>query len=83
MIDHTQRMIAIALMAAAMGAVSSCHSEEAQSLPIQASSLPTSSSPASSLHSSLQPESLVGTVPVSGTDERAITPTETVGASSN
>jgi len=77
MIDHTQRMIAIALMAATIGAVSSCHSEEAQSLTIATSSLPTASPQPSS-----QPLSLVGTVPVSRTDERAITPTETVGASS-
>ncbi len=76
MIDHTQRMIAIALMAATIGAVSSCHSEEAQSLTIPASSLSTAS-----LQPSSQTPSLVGTVPVSRTDERAITPTETVGAS--
>ncbi len=82
MTDHTQRMIAVALMAATIGAVSSCHSEEAQSLTIPTSSLATSASPASSLQTPPQPSSLVGTVPVSRSDERAITPTETVGASS-
>jgi hypothetical protein len=78
MIDHTQRMIAIALMAATMGAVSSCHSEESQPLTLASPSLP-----AASPQASFPPSSLLGTVPVSGSDERAITPTETVGASSD
>ena len=80
MIDHTQRLIAIALMAATIVAVSSCHSEETQSLPLAAASLTTASPQSSQLSS--RASSLVGTVPVTGSDERAITPTETVGASS-
>ena len=78
MIHHTQRMIAIGLMAATMGAVSSCHSEEAQPL-----TLATHALPAASPQPTFPPSSLVGTVPISGSDQRAITPTETVGASSD
>jgi len=89
MIDHTQRLIAIALMAAIIGAVSSCHSEEAQPLTIQTPSVQTPSVhtppplPMRSLQTSPHPSSLVGTVPITRADERAITPAETVGAASN
>ena len=78
MIDHTQRLIAIALMAAITGAVSSCHSEEAPQ-----PAVPTAALPTPSLQASPRPLSLVGTVPVHHADERAVTPTETVGAASN
>ena len=77
MINHTQRMIAVALLASTIGAVSSCHSEEAQPL-----AFPTSSQPTPSPQTSSYTSSLVGTVPVSRSDEKTITPTETVGAAS-
>jgi len=69
-------LFASTLMTAIIGAaVCACHSDEAaQPLADPAASLQTSSP---------QPSSFVGTMPASRIDERAITPTETIGAAAN
>jgi hypothetical protein len=71
-------LFASTLMTAIIGAaVCACHSDEAaQPQPLV--------DPAASLQiSSPRPSSFVGTMPASRIDERAITPTETVGAAAN
>jgi hypothetical protein len=67
-------LIASGLMSAIIGTLCACQSDEAMQPPTE---------PAMSLQTSPQPQSFVGTVPVPRVDERAITPTETVGAAPN
>ena len=74
MFDRIPKPILSALLAAVIGAVCACNPDEAA---------PPPTDPAVSLQTSPRPHSFVGTVPVPHTDERAVTPTETVGAASN
>jgi hypothetical protein len=65
-------LISSALVPAIVGALCACQSDE----PAQPPATPTTML----LQTSPQPSSFVGTVPTPRADERAITPTETVGA---
>ncbi len=76
MLNKIPTPMAAALMIAVIGAVGACYSDEVPQPPTPSTmSLQPLPLP--------QPLSLVGTVPVSSSDERTITPTETVGAASN
>jgi hypothetical protein len=74
MFNRIPKPILSALLAAVIGAVCACNPDEVA---------PPPTDPAVSLQASPKPLSFVGTVPVSRIDERAVTPTETVGAASN
>jgi hypothetical protein len=74
MLNKIPTPMAAALMIAVIGAVGACYSDE----------IPQPPTPSTmSLQPLPQPSSLVGTVPVSRIEERAVTPTETVGAAAN
>jgi hypothetical protein len=64
-------LISSALVPAIVGALCACQSDEPSQPP---------ATPTMLLQTSPKPSSFVGTVPAPRADERAITPTETVGA---
>jgi len=74
MLNKIPTPMAAALMIAVIGAVGACYSDEVPQPPTPSTM---------SLQPLPQTSTLVGTVPVSRSDERSITPTETVGAASN
>jgi hypothetical protein len=79
MFEMFLKLSAGALLIAAVAALCACHSDDAAPPmpPVShAAPLPLLSSPP-------ETSSMVGTVPVSRSDEKVITPAETVGAASN
>lgn len=71
MLIKTLKLSAGTLIVAIVGAVYACHSESAAQAP---------AGPARSPHVARQPDRFVGTVPVTPSDEAAVTPMETVAA---
>ena len=71
MLHQSLKLTASTMTIAIVGAVSACHSGKAARQPVE---------PTTELRPSSQAITFVGTMPVQSTDEKPITPMETVGA---